>query len=178
MLRLRADTARLGPIRGLNRALPDIRGRHLFQPQRRRIDKSRQAHAAERGPKQFGALIARAAHQRAIGQHHVQRFDKRGDGPLGVVVFAVDICGNAAAERGELGPRRNGGKKPCGRAKRMISAKVMPACAYKNPALQVEVEQVLEGQGGDDALVQAGVAVGAAIALGQDWSLGGATEIA
>ena len=111
MLSLRADAARLRPIRRLNGALPNVRRRHLFQPQRRRIDKSRQAHAAERGPKQIGALVARAAHERAIGQHHVQRFDKRGDGPLGVVVFAVYIRGNAAAERGELGPRRNRRKK-------------------------------------------------------------------
>ena len=46
---------------------------------------------------------------------------------------------------GNLVPGVTGGKKPRGRAKRMISAKVMPACARKKPALPIEVEQVLEG---------------------------------
>ena len=177
MLRLRADAARLSPICRLNRALPNVRRRHLFQPQRRRIDKPRQAHAAERSPKQIGALIARAAHQRAIGQHHVQRFDKGGDGTFSVVVFAVHIRGNAAAERGKLGPRRNGREKALGQGKADDLREGNTGLRTQQPALRIKVKQVLERQGGDDALVQAGIPVGTAISLGQNRSRG-ASEVA
>ena len=95
-----------------------------------------------------------------------------------MVVFAVDIRGNAATERGKLSPRRNGWEKTLGQGKADDLREGNASLRTQQTALRIEVEQVLERQGGNDALVQAGVAVRAAIALGQNRSRGGASEIA
>ena len=88
------------------------------------------------------------------------------------------IRGNAAAERGELGPRCNRREKASGQGKADDLREGNAGLRTQQPALRIEVEQMLEGQGGDDALVQAGIAVRAAIALGQNRSRGRATEVA
>ena len=88
-----------------------------------------------------------------------------------MVVFAVYVSGDTAAKRGELGTWSNRREKT---ARYCEADKVFNGDAglgAQQSLLWIEIEKVLERQCGDYVIVQTGIAIGTAAALGQDRGL-------
>ena len=67
-------------------------------------DEPREPHAADRGVEGLGVLVGRAAQDLARGGQERQLLDVPADRPVDVVVLAVDVGGEGAADRHETRP--------------------------------------------------------------------------
>ena len=87
-----------------------------------------------------------------------------------MVIFAVNVGGDAAAQSREFGPRGHWQEKTSGQGEADDFFKGGSGLSAQEPAFGIEVEQVLKREGGDHAFIETGISVGSAIALGQDRS--------
>ena len=156
-------------------------------PRRRRGDRREpdgrddtgQPHAAERRVEQGVVGGRRPSHQRpgrAVGQHEVERADVVAEAPVDVVVLAVDVRRDGAADRDVTGPRRDREEPACGEEHRHDVAQHragarddVAVVASANPESADEVEDRA-------AAVLRGVAVGPAGTAGEHSARSGAQQ--
>ena len=91
------------------------------------------------------------------------------------MVLAVDVGSNAAAECGKFGAWGHGREKTTRYREADDILDGRTCLDAQQTLVLIKLEQVLEGKRGDDVIMQAGVSVGTATALGQDrYPFGGA----
>ena len=83
--------------------------------------------------KQVGELDPRAAHHVAAGEHHLELVDEGPEGADAVVVLAVDVGGDAAAEGAVPGPGGDRREPAAREGEAITSSRVTPAWALRAP---------------------------------------------
>ena len=73
-----------------------------------------ESHSADGCPEEVGPLVGPAVDQITGGQPHAEAGHMVAEAARLVVVLAVDVGGHHAAERDELGARRDGGEPAAG----------------------------------------------------------------
>ena len=98
-----------GLKRGVDVGQPDVVGHDVraldwLQPYARRQDEPRQTDAAHGRPEDVGVLVTRARQDLAVRRHQLEILDELAECAVSMMVLAVDVIGDRAADRDELGP--------------------------------------------------------------------------
>ena len=83
-----------------------------------------------------------------------------------MVIFAVNVGGDAAAQSREFGPGGHWQEKTSGQGEADDFFKGGSGLSTQESAFGIEIEQVLEWDGRHHAFIETGITVGTAIALG------------
>jgi hypothetical protein len=140
-------------------------------------DHAGQPHAAGGGPEQLGVLVG-ADLDGAARRAQAQRPDVGGEGAVAVVVLAVDVRGDGAAD-GDVAGAGGDGHEPAlghGEAEEVVEAQA--GLGGDDPGAAVEGQHLAHarGVGHRAAGVLGGVPVGAAQAPGDDATLAGCVD--
>ena len=143
--------------------LDDAHPRRLERQERqaRGEDDAGQPHAADRGVEGLGVLRGGAAERLARGEEERQLVDVAADRPVDVVVLAVDVGRERAADGDEAGARDDREEEAARKQEREEPRERRAPLAGEGPPLRVEREDPLEPLGQDDGAgaVQRRVAV-------------------
>ena len=109
------DVEKLAHIAEARRRFGHIQRGNTHQPDRRGEDEARQAHAPDRRGKQPRLLAGGAAIDAPVGAQQLEGLHVATERTAPVMVLAMDVVGDGAAERHELCSGNDGGKKAEGR---------------------------------------------------------------
>ena len=161
VLGLAQEPAGLSQVPGAHAEVVDEGGGHRRQPQGDGVDQAGQPHAPQGRPEQVGEPGPRAAHHVAAGQHHLQLVDEGPEGADAVVVLAVDVGGDAAAQGAVPGPGGDRREPAPGEGEADHVVEGGPGLGLQDPAPAVEVQQVPQGEGRDHVAGEGRVPVAA-----------------
>ena len=119
------------------------------EPERGAHNDAGEPHAADGLREQIGVLGPRAACEGAIRAHDVDPVDEGAEGAGLVVILAMHVGGDHAADGHMLGARRDGRKKPARQKALDHIAQRDAALRRQNACLRVEREHVPEAGHGD-----------------------------
>ena len=144
-------------------------------------DVAGEAHAAQRGEEQLGVLLARALDDVAARHAQLERHDVLADRAGHVVVLAVDVARDHAAQGDEPGARRDGDEPVLGQEGVGEGLKADAGLGAEHACVAIEGEEAV-GQAGADDLAhaagrQGGIAVGATQTPAEDGALGEGLEV-
>ena len=157
----------------------EVRRLRAVQPDRRRDDHAGQPHAADGGPEQLGLGAVRGQRaDRAVGGDQVHRQHVVAEAAVAVVVLAVDVGGDRAADRHLPGARQH--RHPPAERQRGPHERVQADAGVDDRDARVGVDRGRAGEPGhvehDAAGVLRRVAVGAAEAAGDHAARAGAPD--
>ena len=144
------------------------------QPQRDLANNSRQPHAADGRPKESGILTGGAARAGSVGEDHLDRLHVRAERAAAMMILAMHVRGDAAAERYVLGARRDR-REPAARNGDVENVLQSHAgLGAQHAARRIELEYPVEPLAQDHASVriERGIAIAAALPA-NDYTLRG-----
>ena len=131
------------------------------------VDESRQAHAAHSSLEELRVLLRGASDLGSSCQHHMYLPDEAADGSVHVVVLAVHVGADTATQGDELGAWSDRKEPASRKGKTDDLLKGDTRFSAEDTLRGVEGQESVQGQGGDEAAGEAGVAVAETAALRQ-----------
>src|SRR5207302_11253837 len=86
----------------------NVRGLHAFELNPGAEDDAGEAHAPDGGPKDFAVVLGRAGEDFTGGCEEAEIPHEVREGPVAVMVLAMNVGGDGASHGHELGARRHG----------------------------------------------------------------------
>ena len=157
-------SVRLMPITGL-----DIEPRDRHQPDRGPGDQPGHAHSANRGAKKVGIRVRAALERASVGAQQAKRLDMAPERAAPVMVLAVNVVGDRAAQRHPLRARKHRRQEPVRGGMGDDVGQKHAGFGLQNARLGIEFQNA-RGRAHVDqpaGTVEAGVAVAAAVAEGE-----------
>ncbi len=138
-------------------------------------DEPSEAESADGCTEPIGVLFAAAEASGSVGSQEFEGADVAGEGAGAVVVFAVDVVGDRAADGDEAGAGGHGEKPTRRNAEAEDRVEAAPGLAVEAAGGGVERNPAVEPAGHQQApaVVEAGVAIAPAESVGEDRGGGG-----
>ena len=148
----------------------DGRGDDGAKAERSPQDEAGEPQPAHRGLEEVAVLPERAGEPLPVGAKQLERLHVRTERPVPVVVLAVDVVRDGAADRDLLRAGHHRQEEPARDDEPEDLAQRDPRLAGEEPPLRIEREEAVEPAGGEKhaAVVEAGVAVAPPQAVGED----------